>query len=184
VETSTVRWEGLVRDVPDFPTPGVLFKDITPVLADPGAFSAAVDDLVEWSLGRDVDVVVGVEARGFILAAPIAYRLGAGFVPVRKAGKLPWAVEREGYSLEYGTDLLEIHADGVAPGSRVLVIDDVLATGGTAAATVRLVERLGAEVVGLGFVIELAFLGGRSQLGGKQIRSLLAYPAPEEAVPS
>lgn len=184
VDTRSLRWRGLVRDVPDFPTPGVLFKDITPVLADPGAFSAAVDELSEWSLGRGVDVVVGVEARGFIVAAPIAYRLGAGFVPVRKAGKLPWAVEQEGYSLEYGTDRLEIHADGMAPGSRVLVIDDVLATGGTAAATVRLVERLGAEVVGLGFVLELGFLAGRSQLGGKEIRSLLSYSTAEPVVRS
>ncbi len=180
VEQRTSRWQGLVRDIPDFPSPGVVFKDITPVLADPGAFSGAVDELAEWSLGRDVDAVVGIEARGFILAAPIAYRLGAGFVPVRKAGKLPWSVEQEGYSLEYGTDRLEIHADGVAPGSRVLVIDDVLATGGTAAATVRLVERLGAEVVALGFVIELGFLAGRSRLDGRDIRSLIIYP-PEEA---
>ncbi|HSH22864.1 MAG TPA: adenine phosphoribosyltransferase [Acidimicrobiales bacterium] len=184
MESQKVRWQGLVRDVPDFPSPGVLFKDITPVLADPGAFSAAVDELAEWSLGCQVDVVVGVEARGFILAAPIAYRLGAGFVPVRKAGKLPWAVEQERYSLEYGTDRLEIHADGVAPGSRVLVIDDVLATGGTAAATTRLVERLGADVVGLGFALELEFLCGRSQLAGKDVHSLLAYPAPQEVAPS
>ncbi len=177
VEQRTGRWHGLVRDIPDFPSPGVVFKDITPVLGDPGAFCGAVDELAEWSLGRDVDAVVGIEARGFILAAPIAYRLGAGFVPVRKAGKLPWAVEQEGYSLEYGNDRLEIHSDGVAPGSRVLVIDDVLATGGTAAATVRLVERLGAEVVALGFVIELAFLAGRRRLDGRPIRSLITYPA-------
>lgn len=168
-----------MRDIPDFPSPGVLFKDITPVLADPGAFTTAIDELAEWSFGRGVDAVVGIEARGFILAAPIAYRLSAGFVPVRKAGKLPWAVEQEGYSLEYGNDRLEIHADAVAPGSRVLVIDDVLATGGTAAATVRLVERLGAEVVGLGFIIELGFLAGRSQLGGRDICALVTYPVAE-----
>ncbi|MBW3579471.1 MAG: adenine phosphoribosyltransferase [Actinobacteria bacterium] len=180
VEQRTVPWRGLVRDIPDFPAPGVLFKDITPVLADPGAFSAAVDELVAWSLGRGVDFVVGIEARGFILAAPIAYRLGAGFVPVRKAGKLPWAVEQEGYSLEYGADRLEIHADGLPPASRVLVVDDVLATGGTASATVRLVERLGAEVVGLGFVIELGFLAGRTRLAGRDVHSLIAYPATPE----
>jgi adenine phosphoribosyltransferase len=119
--------------------------------------------------------VLGVEARGFIVAAPVAYRLGAAFVPVRKAGKLPWKVEREEYVLEYGTDLLEIHHDGVLPGDRVVIVDDVLATGGTAAATVRLVERLGGEVVGLGFVIELSFLGGRRQLGERDVVSLVTY---------
>jgi adenine phosphoribosyltransferase len=119
--------------------------------------------------------VLGIEARGFIIAAPVAYRFGAGFVPVRKAGKLPWQIEREEYALEYGTDLLEIHQDGVNPGDQVLIIDDVLATGGTAAATCRLVERLGATVAGLGFVIELTFLSGRSKLAGRDMVSLLTY---------
>lgn len=176
VETRADRLGGLVREIPDFPTPGVGFKDITPLLADASAFAGAVDALVEGFAGRPIDHVIGVEARGFILAAPVAYRLGAGFVPVRKSGKLPSAVEQEHYALEYGTDLLEIHADGLALGSRVLVIDDVLATGGTAAATVRLVERLGGEVTGLGFVIELGFLGGRALLPGRDIVSLIHYP--------
>ena len=167
-----------VRDIPDFPRPGVAFKDITPLLADAEAFRFSVDALTEELSGTPVDPVdkvLGIEARGLILAAPVAYRRGAGFVPVRKAGKLPWRVEKEEYVLEYGTDLLEIHGDAVDAGERVLVIDDVLATGGTAAATVRLVEKLGAEVVGLGFVIELAFLAGRAQLPGHHVVSLLGY---------
>jgi adenine phosphoribosyltransferase len=170
----------LVRDVPDFPEPGILFKDITPLLADHETFTAVVTALAE--AGRDeagntvVDKVVGMEARGFILAAPVALALGAGFVPVRKAGKLPHEIEAEEYALEYGTDLLEIHRDAIDPGERVLVVDDVLATGGTAAATVRLVERLGGAVVGLGFVLELAFLGGRSHLAGRDVVSLVSYP--------
>jgi len=167
--------ERLVRDIPDFPQPGVTFRDITPLLADASAFRSSVDAIVEHFADAGVDRVLGVEARGFILAAPVAYRFGAGFTPVRKAGKLPWQVEAEEYTLEYGTDLLEIHVDAVAPGNRVLVVDDVLATGGTAAATVRLVERLGATVVGLGFVIELAFLHGRDQLAGRDLLSLVTY---------
>ena len=170
------RLSALVRDIPDFPRPGITFKDITPLLADAGAFRAAVDGIAGRFDGATVDRVLGVEARGFILAAPIAYRFGAGFTPVRKAGKLPWQVEAEEYALEYGTDLLEIHRDAVAPGERVLVVDDVLATGGTAAATVRLVERLGGEVVGLGFALELAFLDGRSRLPGRDVQSLVSYP--------
>ena len=169
------RLSALVRDIPDFPRPGVTFKDITPLLADPAAFRAAVDGIAERFDGTSVDRVLGVEARGFILAAPIAYRFGAGFTPVRKAGKLPWQVEAEEYALEYGTDVLEIHRDALAPGERVLVVDDVLATGGTAAATVRLVERLGGEVVGLGFALELAFLDGRSRLAGRVVQSLVSY---------
>jgi adenine phosphoribosyltransferase len=164
-----------VRDIPDFPKPGVVFKDITPLLADHGAFSSMVDRLSDAFAGRPVDRVLGIEARGFIAAAPIAYRFGAGFTPVRKAGKLPWKVEQEQYELEYGTDLLEIHVDAIAPGERVLIIDDVLATGGTAAATTRLVEKLGADVVGLGFIIELGFLGGREKLAGREIVSLITY---------
>jgi adenine phosphoribosyltransferase len=169
------RLAALVRDIPDFPKPGVTFKDITPLLADPEGFRSAVDGIAERFEGAGVDRVLGVEARGFILAAPIAYRFGAGFTPVRKAGKLPWQVEAEEYALEYGTDLLEIHRDAIEPGERVLVVDDVLATGGTAAATVRLVERLGGAVVGLGFVLELGFLGGRSQLTGRDVVSLVTY---------
>ena len=169
------RLAALVRDIPDFPRPGITFKDLTPLLADAAAFRSAVDGIAERCEGTGVDRVLGVEARGFILAAPIAYRFGAGFTPVRKAGKLPWQVEAEEYALEYGTDLLEIHQDAIQRGDRVLVVDDVLATGGTAAATVRLVERLGGEVVGLGFVLELALLDGRSRLPGREIVSLVRY---------
>ncbi|CAN5503876.1 adenine phosphoribosyltransferase [soil metagenome] len=165
-----------IRDIPDFPKPGVVFKDITPLLGDPSAFAASVDGLADPYAADRIDKVLGTEARGFILAAPVAYRFGAGFVPVRKAGKLPWEIERQEYELEYGTDLLEIHRDAVHPGERVLIVDDVLATGGTAAATARLVEKLGATVVGYGFLIELAFLAGRSALPeGSRITSLLHY---------
>ena len=173
--TLTSLVESRVRDIPDFPKPGVAFKDITPVLSDPVAFAAAIDGLAEQLDARGVDKVLGIEARGFIVAAPIAYRFGAGFVPVRKAGKLPFEVEREEYVLEYGSDLLEIHRDAVEPGERALIVDDVLATGGTAAAAIRLVERLGGEVAGLGFVIELGFLGGRGRLGTHPAASLVRY---------
>ncbi len=175
---SDVGWlKEHIRDIPDFPQPGVSFKDITPLLADQDAFTAAVDALAERLRpgSGGVDKVMGIEARGFILAAPVAYRLGAGFVPVRKAGKLPWTVEKEEYVLEYGSDLLEVHGDAVQAGESVLIIDDVLATGGTAAATVRLAERLGGRVLGLGFVLELAFLGGRSKLAAHHVTSLLSY---------
>ena len=150
-----------IRDIPDFPRPGVVFKDITPLLADVKAFRFAVDALCEHFAARAVDKVLGVEARGFIIAAPVAYRFGAGFIPVRKAGKLPWQVEKEEYVLEYGTDLLEIHRDALSAGEQALIVDDVMATGGTASATARLVQRLGADVVGMGFIVELEFLGGR-----------------------
>ena len=164
-----------IRDIPDFPKPGVVFKDITPLLADVDAFRFAVDAIADHFAGNDVHKVLGVEARGFIIAAPVAYRFGAGFVPIRKAGKLPWEIEREEYELEYGSDLLEIHKDAVFPGENVLIVDDVLATGGTASATVRLAERLGATVLGLGFVIELAFLHGRDKIKGQDLVSLLVY---------
>ena len=173
--TVTSIVEGLVRDIPDFPKAGVTFKDITPVLADADAFGAVIDGLADAFVGTAIDKVLGIEARGFIVAAPIARAFGAGFVPVRKAGKLPWEVEKEEYILEYGSDLLEIHRDAVAPGERTLIVDDVLATGGTAAAATRLVERLGAEVVGLGFILELGFLGGRAKLGTHPIVSLVRY---------
>jgi adenine phosphoribosyltransferase len=162
-----------IRDIADYPEPGVVFRDITPLLGDADAFRFVVDAIVDRFTGVDVDRVLGIEARGFILAAPVAYRCGAGFVPVRKAGKLPWAVAREEYELEYGRDKLEIHRDAIHPGERVLVVDDVLATGGTAAAVVRLVEQLGGVVVGLGFLVELADLGGRARLGEHDAVSLL-----------
>src|SRR3954451_1703821 len=164
-----------IRDIPDFPQPGVMFKDITPLLADVDAFRFTIDAIADHFAGQTVDKVLGIEARGFITAGPVGYRFGAGFVPVRKAGKLPWEIEKEEYELEYGTDLLEIHRDAVQPGERVLVVDDVIATGGTASATVRLVEKLGGEVVGLGFIIELAFLGGRNKLPNREIVSLIEY---------
>ena len=164
-----------IRDVPDWPEPGVVFKDITPLLADPAGFAYAVRSLAEPFAGRGVTKVVGMEARGFLIGAPVALHLGAGFVPVRKPGKLPRATDSEEYALEYGTDRLEIHADAVGADDRVLVIDDVIATGGTAAATVALVERSGATVVGLGFVIELAFLDGAARLAGHEHVSLLTY---------
>jgi adenine phosphoribosyltransferase len=164
-----------IRDIPDYPRVGVTFRDITPLLGEPDAFRFAVDAIADRFSGVEIDRVIGIEARGFILAAPLAYRRGASFVPVRKAGKLPWAVAREEYVLEYGTDKLEVHRDGMFPGERVLVVDDVLATGGTAAAAVRLVEGLGAEVAGLGFAIELTQLGGRDSLKGYEVESLITY---------
>jgi adenine phosphoribosyltransferase len=171
----TVDLAGHIRDIPDFPSPGIIFKDITPLLGDATAFAASIDGLAVPFEGQGVTKVLGTEARGFILAAPVAHRFGAGFVPVRKAGKLPWEIERQEYELEYGTDLLEIHRDAIAPGERVLIVDDVLATGGTAAATARLVEKLGGDVVGFAFLIELAFLDGRTKLGDRPITSLLTY---------
>ncbi|CAN5723146.1 adenine phosphoribosyltransferase [soil metagenome] len=170
------RWlASLVRDIPDYPTAGVTFRDITPLLGNAKGFARAVDELVECFQDLSVDRVVGVEARGFIPGAAVAYKLGAGFVPVRKAGKLPWAVAREEYTLEYGTDKLEIHRDAIHPDERILVIDDVLATGGTAAATARLVHTLGGTIVGLGFLVELVDLGGRSRLDGHRVDALLRY---------
>jgi len=165
----------LVRDIPDHPQPGVVFKDITPLLADAEAFRLAVDGLAAPFAGAGVTHVVGIEARGFIVAAPVAHQLGAGFVPVRKAGKLPWKTVAQQYALEYGTDTLELHVDGVGPADRVLIVDDVLATGGTAQATAALVGGTGATVVGLAFLIELEFLGGRSRLIDHKIASLLRY---------
>ncbi|MEI6497158.1 MAG: adenine phosphoribosyltransferase [Actinomycetota bacterium] len=162
----------LVRDIPDYPNPGVTFRDITPLLGDGDGFARAISELGSRFDGQPVDRVLGMEARGFIVAAPVAYRIGAGFVPVRKAGKLPWAVVREEYSLEYGADKLEMHRDAIHPGERVLVIDDVLATGGTAAATCRLVEELGGVVIGLGFLLEIDGLGGRARLGQRPVEAL------------
>lgn len=173
MEASQLR--DCVRDIADFPQPGVTFKDITPLLSNTDAFRSTVDLIADHFEGRQIDRVLGVEARGFIIAAPVAYKFGAAFVPVRKAGKLPWEIERVEYELEYGTDLLEIHRDAVSPGDQIVIVDDVLATGGTAAATVRLVEKLGGTVAGLAFVIELGFLEGRQKLDDRDVLSLITY---------
>jgi adenine phosphoribosyltransferase len=163
-----------VRDIADHPEPGILFRDITPLLADPLLFEEAITQLVA-DLEGQVDLVAGVEARGFILAAPVALALGVGFVPIRKAGKLPWSTESASYSLEYGEATVEVHSDAVLPGHRVLVLDDVLATGGTARAARELIERLGGTVVEARFLIELDALGGRAALPGLPVRSMIHY---------
>lgn len=164
-----------IRDIPDFPKPGILFKDITTLLKDGAAFRAAIDGLLERVGDRKVDVVVGMESRGFIFGAPIAYKLGVGFAPVRKLGKLPWDVVTVEYDLEYGSATLEMHKDSITPGQRVLIVDDLLATGGTVAGTIELVKQLKGEIVGLAFLIELKFLKGRERLGGYDITTLIEY---------
>lgn len=164
---------GKIRNVPDFPKKGILFKDITTLLKDGTAFKTAVDQIRSHFAGRDVDVVVCMESRGFIIGAPLAYSLGAGFVPVRKPGKLPAACIKEEYALEYGTSALEIHEDAIQPGQRVLIVDDLLATGGTVRATIDLVERLGGKPIGIAFLIELTSLNGRSRLEGYEVFSLI-----------
>jgi adenine phosphoribosyltransferase len=168
------RLAALVRDVEDYPSPGILFKDITPLLADGPAFAAAVDAFVEHahSVGP-VDAVAGIESRGFILGAPVAAKLGVGFVPIRKQGKLPWRTFSAGYDLEYGQAVIEIHEDAFAPRARVIVVDDVLATGGTAAAALDLVARAGATPVGFTVLVELGFLDGRSKLAGHDVHAVL-----------
>jgi adenine phosphoribosyltransferase len=170
-----VEIETLIRAIPDFPIPGILFRDITPLLKDKQGFRRAIDLFVERFNGRGIDYVVAVEARGYILGAPIAYAIGAGFIPVRKPGKLPHEKLSEEYALEYGTNVLEIHADAIAKGDRVLVVDDLLATGGTAAATERLLERLGAKVEAFAFLVELAQLKGREALKGSDVVTFLTY---------
>jgi adenine phosphoribosyltransferase len=163
-----------VRDVPDYPNPGILFKDITPLLGHAPTFAAIVDAMVQGYGPNVIDKVVGIEARGFILAAPVAYHLGAGFVPMRKKGKLPWTTYESTYALEYGSATIEVHRDAFAPGDRVLIVDDVLATGGTAAAALDLVELCGATTIGLSFLIELDALGGRGKLPDGLVRALYA----------
>ncbi len=170
-----VALSSFIRDIPDFPKEGILFRAIMPLLQNPLALRASVDRIAEWSIGRHVDVVLGAEARGFILGAAAAYAIGAGFVCARKPGKLPWKTVREEYALEYGTDQLAVHEDAIKPGDNVLVHDDLLATGGTAAAKVRLVEKLGGKVVGVCFLVELAELGGREKLAGYDVMSLITY---------
>jgi adenine phosphoribosyltransferase len=164
-----------IRDVPDFPQKGIVFKDITPVLSDPATFREVIDALVARWKGERIDKVVGIESRGFLFAAPLAYALGAGLTIARKPGKLPWKTIREVYSLEYGENALELHVDAVGPGQRVLVVDDVLATGGTADAVGRLVARQGAELVSFSFLVELSFLHGARRLGPGRVHALLTY---------
>jgi adenine phosphoribosyltransferase len=166
-----------VRDIPDFPRAGIVFKDITPLLLDPDANRAALEGLSEAARVREPELVVGIEARGLIFGAGIAHALGVGFAPVRKPGKLPSDVVSVSYELEYGTDALELHADAVAEGTAVLIHDDLIATGGTAAATIEAVESLGGRVVGCSFLVELAFLGGRRRLGGHPVDALISYDA-------
>jgi adenine phosphoribosyltransferase len=167
--------ESKIRDIPDFPKRGIVFKDIMPLLADADALHETVERLAEFAEPRKPDLILGAEARGFILGAALAYRLDCGFVAARKPGKLPWRTVSVKYALEYGFDALELHADAIKPGTRVLVHDDLLATGGTAKAKVDLVEQLGGEVVGLAFVIELTFLHGRDRLQGYDVFSLIQY---------
>ena len=164
-----------IRSVPDFPKPGVLFYDITTLLRDPAGLKATIDRLAAPYAGRGIDVVIGIESRGFILGAPVAERLGAGFIPIRKPGRLPAKALKESYDLEYGQDALEIHADAIEKGQRALIVDDVLATGGTAAAAAELVKKLGGDLQGLVFLIELLFLKGKTKLAGEQVYSVLQY---------
>ncbi len=164
-----------IREIPDFPKPGILFYDITTVLKDPAAYKEAIDLMLEPYRDEPVDIVVGMESRGFIFSAPMAYLLGTGFVPVRKLGKLPAETLTVEYALEYGSNTLEIHRDAISPGQRVLVVDDLLATGGTVRGTIDLVERLKGEVVGLAFLVELDFLKGRERLEGRKVSSVIRY---------
>lgn len=164
-----------VRDVPDFPTKGIIFKDLMPLLADPAYFAETIRQLAEWAKPREPDLVLGAEARGFIFGGALAYEIGAGFIAARKPGKLPRETVEATYALEYGTDSLQMHRDAVPPGAHVVILDDVLATGGTAHAKVELVEGLGGVVVGILFVIELTFLGGRERLAGFDVHSLIEY---------
>jgi adenine phosphoribosyltransferase len=171
----TIDLSSKIRDVPDFPRPGIVFKDIMPLIADAAALRDTIDALAAWAEPRKPDIILGAEARGYITGGALACRLGCGFVAARKPGKLPWRTVAAKYALEYGFDQLEVHADAIAGGQRVLIHDDVLATGGTAKATVELVEQLRGEVVGLPFIIELTFLNGREKLAGYDVHSLIQY---------
>ena len=170
-----MRLKGYIRDIPDFPQPGILFRDITPLLKDPAALRYVVDQFAGYCRGRSIDVVVGIEARGFLLAAPLAYHLEKPLVPVRKVGKLPFKTHRVTYELEYGDDSLEVHTDAIAAGQRVLLVDDLLATGGTLEAGARLVEEVGGQLAGLAVLVELADLNGRRRLKGYDLLSLVQY---------
>lgn len=172
---SNLLAQTLIRDIPDFPQPGIIFKDITPVLQHPEAFSQVIGQMADYARSKKPDVIIGIESRGFILGAPVALALDKGFVPVRKIGKLPHETIQCEYALEYGTAAVEMHKDAVAPGQRVIIVDDLLATGGTAAAAARLVEELGGQVAGFVFLIELSFLNGRSQLPAYDVKSLIIY---------
>jgi adenine phosphoribosyltransferase len=169
------RIRAAIRDIPDFPKPGILFKDITPILGDPALFSEVIADLAERYQPMRIDKIAAMESRGFIFGAPLAGKIGAGFVPLRKFGKLPHTTVAETFNLEYGTETLEVHTDAIAPGERVLIIDDLLATGGTAEAAVRLVKRVGGEVVEIAFVVELVFLKGRGRLAGIPVYSMVVF---------
>jgi adenine phosphoribosyltransferase len=171
----SARLQARIRAVPDFPKPGILFRDITPLLGDPATLRLAVDALAAPYQNQQIDHIVGIESRGFIFGVPLAYKLDIGFIPVRKIGKLPARTVSVEYALEYGTSAVEVHADAVQPGQRVVIVDDLLATGGTAAATVALMRQLGAQVIGLAFVIELAALGGRERLPGQPIHTLIRF---------
>ncbi len=169
-----------IRSIPDFPKPGIVFRDITTLLKDAEAFRQAVDEMAGAFADEKVDLIVGVESRGFIFGGAMAYKLGVGFVPVRKPGKLPAETVKAEYELEYGKDAIEIHKDAIQPGQKVLLVDDLLATGGTMAATVELVKKLGAEIVGIVFLIELAFLNGREKLAGYPVKALISYASEQE----
>lgn len=175
MKSAPVDLDRFIRDVPDFPKPGIIFKDITPLLASPVALSAAVEGLAAPFRDAGITRVAAIESRGFIFGAPVAQLLGCGFVPIRKPGKLPCKTVRHEYALEYGSDCIEVHDDALSESDRVLIVDDVLATGGTAAAAVHLVEHFGASVAGVSLVVELKFLGGRSKLGRVPVHTLLAY---------
>jgi adenine phosphoribosyltransferase len=168
-------FKSIIREIPDFPKPGILFYDLTTLMKNAAGFAAAIDQLAEPFQTKAIDIVLGIEARGFIFASTLAYKLGAGFVPVRKTGKLPAATHRASYDLEYGKDTLEIHQDAIQPGSNVLIADDLMATGGTAAAVAAMVKQMGGNLVGLAFLVELEFLHGRDKLQGMDIFSLIKY---------
>lgn len=170
-----INLEKHIRSIPDWPKPGILFRDITPLLADPGAFAKAVDDLCTGFTGTDIDYVAAVEARGFIFGAAVARKLNAGFVPIRKKGKLPFNTQSITYDLEYGTDTLEVHIDAVENGAKVLMVDDLLATGGTMAAACKLIEKIGGKIIGISFLIELSELAGRNKLSGYKIKTVIFY---------
>jgi adenine phosphoribosyltransferase len=174
-DAKPIDLRALIRDIPDFPKPGILFRDVAPLLGNGPGFRACIRQLCERLAPLRPQVIAGIESRGFIFGAAVAAELGIGFVPIRKPGKLPWQTRKESYALEYGTDAIEVHADAIAPGTRVVLVDDLLATGGTAGAAIKLLQGLGADVVAAAFVIELAFLQGRRRLGSVPCQVLIAY---------